>query len=151
MNKQFEAHVERVCSLYSQLTSQPLERVRSNGLGKQGGIYILWEGENPAHVGRTRNIRQRLRAHCTPNHNSASFAFKRARRELNQARTYNQATSRAALQNDRVFGPCFRRHVKAVGEMHVQFLELTDPIDQYLLELYAALELGLPTDEFDTH
>jgi hypothetical protein len=35
--------------------------------------------------------------------------------------------------------------------MEVQFLEVADPIDQYFLELYAALELGLPTDEFDTH
>jgi len=41
--------------------------------------------------------------------------------------------------------------VAAVAEMQVRFLPLDDPIDQYLLELYAVLELGLPEDEFDTH
>lgn len=151
MNEQFRGHVKRAPALYELLRSQPIHSVRSHSLGKQAGIYILWEASVPAHVGRTRNIRQRLRAHCTPNHNSASFAFKRARRELEQPTTYNRQTSRAVLQNDPVFGPCFRRHVEAVGQMEVQFLEVADPIDQYFLELYTALELELPTDEFDTH
>ncbi len=35
--------------------------------------------------------------------------------------------------------------------MIVKFLLVVDPIDQYLLELYAVLELGMPLDEFDTH
>ncbi len=35
--------------------------------------------------------------------------------------------------------------------MKLRFLEVSDPIDQYFLELYAALELSLSTDEFDTH
>jgi predicted GIY-YIG superfamily endonuclease len=151
MNTAFEAHVRRVPALYTTLIAQPLLNVRVNELGKQPGIYILFDDAEPVHVGRTRNIRQRLRAHCTPKHNSASFAFKRARRELGQATTYSRATSRSALQSDAVFGPCFRKHVDAVAQMKLRFLEVSDPIDQYFLELYAALELGLPTDEFDTH
>lgn len=151
MNSAFQVHVSRAPALYAALTSQPLLDVRSNDLRKQPGIYILYDGDGPAHVGRTRNIKQRLRAHCTPNHNSASFAFKRARRELGQATTYNRTTSRAALQIDEVFGPCFRKHVDAVAQMKLRFLEVSDPIDQYFLELYAALELSLSTDEFDTH
>lgn len=35
--------------------------------------------------------------------------------------------------------------------MDVKFVEVTDPILQYLLELYAHMEYGLPLDEFDTH
>ena len=151
MNSVFAEHVTRIPELYASLVRQPLLQVRSHGLGKQKGIYVFYHEEVPVHVGRTRNIRQRLRAHCTPNHNSASFAFKRARRELGQATTYNRTTSRAALQADEVFGECFRRHVTSVGEMMVRFLEVPDPVDQYLLELYAVLELNLETDEFDTH
>jgi hypothetical protein len=32
-----------------------------------------------------------------------------------------------------------------------RFLEVEDPIDQYLLELYVALELNTSLSEFDTH
>jgi hypothetical protein len=35
--------------------------------------------------------------------------------------------------------------------MAVLFVEVTDPVQQYLLELYAHLEFGLALDEFDTH
>ena len=151
MNPLFSTHVDRAPILFASLTQSPKLPVRKSGLGRKKGIYIFYEGDTAVHVGRTRNIRQRLTAHCTANHNSASFAFKRARRELNQITTYNVTTSRAMLQKDEIFGPCFQRHVQAVAEMEVQFVEVVDPIDQYLLELYVALELNLPTDEFDTH
>lgn len=35
--------------------------------------------------------------------------------------------------------------------MTMRFLPVDCPVDQYLLELYAAMELGLNLDEFDTH
>lgn len=35
--------------------------------------------------------------------------------------------------------------------MMVRFLSVADPIDRYLLELYALLERNMPLDEFDTH
>ena len=34
--------------------------------------------------------------------------------------------------------------------MTLRFVEVSDPIDQYLFELYAALELGTSLDEFST-
>lgn len=151
MNERFLGHIDAATVHFAQLLSQPLLPVRGHGLTEQKGIYVLYEGAAPVHVGRTRKIRQRLRAHCTPNHNSASFAFKRARKELGRKASYSVTNSRAALQLDPVFGPCFQKHVAAVAEMQVRFLPLDDPIDQYLLELYAVLELGLPEDEFDTH
>lgn len=35
--------------------------------------------------------------------------------------------------------------------MGVRFVEVPDPLQQYLLELYAHLEYGLQLDEFNTH
>ena len=151
MNARFDERAQLAAVNFRKLLDSTLHPVRGHALADQKGIYVLYEGEEPVHVGRTRRIRQRLRAHCTPNHNSASFAFKRARRELNRKATYSPIDSRAALQQDPIFGECFRKHVTAVGEMHFRFLSVEDPIDQYLLELYAVLELGLPEDEFDTH
>lgn len=105
----------------------------------------------PVHVGRTRNLAGRLASHTTPKHNKASFAFKRARRHLDQKASYKAANSRASLVLDEVFGPEFIRQVGLIKAMKVQFVEVKDPIAQYLLELYAHMEFGLPLDEFDTH
>ncbi len=35
--------------------------------------------------------------------------------------------------------------------MSVRFVDVSDPVSQYLLELYAHLEWELPLGEFDTH
>ncbi len=35
--------------------------------------------------------------------------------------------------------------------MQVRFIEVADPVVQYLLELYAHMEWELPLDEFETH
>lgn len=151
MNEVFASHMKRAPELYARLRSVDPVPVSSHGLANEPGIYALFENGLPVHVGRTRKVRNRLRAHRTLSHNSASFAFKRARRELNIPASYKAGSSRAVLQADEVFGACFRKHVTAVQAMTVQFLRVEDPIDQYFLELYATIELGLPTDEFDTH
>jgi hypothetical protein len=152
MNTTFANHAERMPSLFRDLIGAEPLLVNAAGHPAAPGIYLLIDSSGLVqHVGRTRNLRQRLRAHRTPNHNSASFAFKLARRERGVVASYSKANSRAALQADEVFGACFRRHVNAVSAMTVRFLPVTDPVDQYLLELYAALELGMPLDEFDTH
>lgn len=152
MNNTFANHTERMPSLFRDLIGAEPLQVNAAGHPAAPGIYLLIDNSGLVqHVGRTRNLRQRLRAHRTPNHNSASFAFKLARRELGVVASYSKANSRAALQADEVFGACFRRHVNSVSVMTVRFLPVTDPVDQYLLELYAVLELGMPLDEFDTH
>lgn len=152
MNKTFASHTERMPSMFRELISAEPLLVNAAGHPSAPGIYLLIDSNGSVqHVGRTRNLRQQLRAHRTANHNSASFAFKRARRELGIVASYTKANSRAALQADEIFGACFRRHVDAVSAMIVKFLLVVDPIDQYLLELYAVLELGMPLDEFDTH
>ncbi len=52
---------------------------------------------------------------------------------------------------NQAFYAAFQLAVEEIREMTVQYLEVSNPIDQYLLELYAALELGTSTTEFDTH
>ena len=151
MNDTFAVHVDKTSAHFDALRNGEMRPVGAHGFGNVAGIYVLFENGEAVHVGRTRKVRNRLRSHMTANHNSASFAFKRARRELNIPASYKAESSRAVLQADEIFGDCFRRHVDAVKTMTVQFLEVGDPIDQYLLELYATLEFGLPTDEFDTH
>lgn len=150
MNERFRFHIDKMPGLYKALMESDVKPVSATDHSQAGGIYLLMS-DRVEHVGRTRNLRQRLRSHRTLNHNSASFAFKKARRELGVVASYTKTGSRAALQLDEVFRECFRRHVAAVSEMTVRFLPVDEPINQYLLELYTVLELGMPADEFDTH
>jgi hypothetical protein len=65
--------------------------------------------------------------------------------------TYRPEGSRDALAKHEIFGPEFIRQIACVRAMEVRFVEAADPLVQYLLELYAAIEWNLPLDEFDTH
>lgn len=110
MNEIFADHTDRMPALFAALMSADPTAVSSTGHPAEPGIYLLIDEAGVVqHVGRTRKLRQRLRAHTTANHNAASFAFKRARRELGIAASYTKANSRAALQADEIFGACFRR------------------------------------------
>lgn len=118
--------------------------------GRQG-VYAFFYEDKAVYVGRTRNLLNRLRGHVRPNHNSATFAFKQTRLKLKRVATYKREGGRAELVKDAQFGPEFNRQIELVKEMDVHFVEVKNPITQYLLELYAHLEWGLPLDEFDTH
>ncbi len=52
---------------------------------------------------------------------------------------------------DAAFKAAFDQALAEVKGMSIRYLLVEDPIDQYLLELYAALELGTSISEFDTH
>jgi predicted GIY-YIG superfamily endonuclease len=152
INPEFQRHVEKVARLFEQLmTVEPRPMRGGSSHSTSGGIYVLYEGEGAVHVGRTRNLRKRLQGHCSESHYHASFAFKRARAETGIKADYRPGNSRVALSNDERFRPVFLKHVGLIRGMRYRFLQVDDPIDQYLLELYAAMELDTSMDEFDTH
>ncbi|SFH69701.1 hypothetical protein [Bradyrhizobium sp. cf659] len=152
MNETFRNATAATPELFHRLmTSEPF---RSKGIAAQrgkSGVYAFFENAVPVHVGRTRNLGGRLRGHVTKSPFSASFAFKRTRRERNVAATYVTVGSRAELVKEAAFEAEFVRQIELVKLMDVRFVEIADPIAQYLLELYAHLELGLALDEFNTH
>ena len=152
MNQLFAAKIQAVVEQYSELLTAPLIAMRggpSHSTG--GGIYVLYDNGQPVHVGRTRNLRRRLQGHCSESHYHASFAFKRARIETGRKADYRAGNSRGALAQSPDFRPTFLRQVQAIRAMQYRFLAVSDPVEQYLLELYAAMELGTSMDEFDTH
>lgn len=152
MNQQFAQAVERVLSMYDDLNSAPLLPMRGGpSHSTSGGIYVLYDNGEPLHVGRTRNLRKRLQGHCSHSHYHASFAFKRAREVTGRKANYKPGNSRLVLSQDTEFRPIFLRQVEVIRGMFYRFLEVGNPIEQYLLELYAAMELCTSMDEFDTH
>ena len=152
MNPRFKATVVNVVARFEQLYAAPSLPMRGGpSHAAKPGIYVLFEDDAPVHVGRTRNLRKRLHGHCSESHWHASFAFKRARTDTGMFADYKPGNSRPKLAHDPVFRPAFLSQVARVRTMHYRFLEVTDPVEQYLLELYAAMEFGTSMDEFDTH
>lgn len=148
----FQYAVERMPLIFDELTAcalldmQPLA-----SWNKLHAVYVFYDNDGqPCHTGRTRNLQARVRAHMANSHNSASFAFKRAREALNRVATYRPEGSRASLMNDPVFKAEFDRQRQIVGQMKLRFVAIECPIEQYLFELYAALRLGTSLTEFTT-
>lgn len=151
-NAAFTAATANIHDMFVKL--QKSEPFKDKGVMWQkgkAGVYAFFENGKPVHVGRTRNLQNRLRGHITRSHFSASFAFKRARRQLGIVATYKTEGSRGKLVEDPTFSAEFVRQIESTKVMNVRFVEVSDPISQYLLELYAALHWELPLDEFDTH
>lgn len=152
MNRRYLEHVERMPDLFDLLMSAPRYPMKPKSEWRKiSAIYIIWIDGKAAHVGRTRNLQGRVQGHTSNSHYSASFAFKQARRSLNKVATYTPENSRKALFEQEDFYAEFSRHRTILQNSEVSFLEVPEPVDQYLLELYAALELGMDLDEFDTH
>ena len=118
------------------------------------GIYLFSESDAHLYVGRTNSIRTRLQNHCRPGsgHNSATFAFRLAREitGMKQA-TYIAEGSRSSLEQHPVFGPAFVSQKKRIRSMHVRYVSEPDPMRQALLEMYVAVSLGTPHNDFDNH
>ncbi|AXI50656.1 MAG: GIY-YIG nuclease family protein [Sulfitobacter sp.] len=152
--KSFVDYTSKIPALFDLLMNEPLEMFRASAQDKgKSGIYILYEAGEPVYVGRTRNLQGRLRAHVTRSHNSASFALKRTRAkhgEIAKA-TYSSRNSRQEIVNHAVYGKTFISEIALIKKMSFKFLEVPDPIDQYLLELYTTIELDLELTGFDSH
>lgn len=118
------------------------------------GIYLFTEGDKHLYVGRTRNLRRRMRNHSSASAqpNQASFAFRLAREATgHMAASYTATGSRAALALDPDFAAAFAEAKARIRRMDLRFVEEMDPLRQALLEIYAAVELATPYNDFNTH
>lgn len=120
----------------------------------EAGIYLLSEGTKHLYVGRSKNIRRRLSRHSRlgATHRMAAFAFRLAREATGRMRaSYKTEGSRAELMKDPEFVAAFDAAKKRIREMHVRFVEEPDPVRQTVLEVYVAVTLETPYNDFDTH
>jgi predicted GIY-YIG superfamily endonuclease len=119
------------------------------------GVYVLSEGDRHLYVGRSNGIRRRIGRHCRPGatHRMAAFAFRLAREETgNLVASYKKGEgSRAGLMQNRAFADAFTTAKARIRAMDLRFVEESDPVRQTLLEVYVAVVLGTPYNDFDTH
>lgn len=126
-------------------------------LPKVKGVYCFYEGDESLYVGRTNNINSRVPEHRRPSgdHYTASFAFNIAKAEFKKEHPRRNVDNltRKKLERDSDFAPLFTKSKARVREMSVRFVEIQDPIEQTIFEVYAHMKLGTPTlfNNFGNH
>lgn len=155
MNATFKEFVETLEPKFQQLVS--MTPVKYGALPQnlpKRAIYLFSENGGHLYVGRTNNLRNRLRGHCSPSsrHFSAVFAFRIAREDTGLTRaSYKPEGSRANLCEQPIFGAAFVEAKRRVAVMDIRYVEEIDPIKQALLEIYVATTLGTRYNDFENH
>ena len=118
------------------------------------GVYLFSEGDQHLYIGRSNTLRKRYSGHCRPAspHGAAAFAFKLARIKTGNSKPqYKQgAGTRAELRKDPIFEAAFTAAKTRIGGMDYRFVEETDQVRQAVLEIYCAVVLGTPYNDFKT-
>lgn len=119
------------------------------------GVYVFYEDNCPVYVGRSDRIRARLNQHGRPSSdaNSASFAFNIAREAFGKQTGPEiiGTMDRTTLQKLPEFKLLFDRAKERVRNMTVRVVEIEDPIEQTIFEVYAHMKLGTPFNSFENH
>ena len=150
-SERFARAVQRMPSLLDTLLRAEKLAVKDRGRipVERAVVYLFSESGVPVYVGQTRTPRRRYDQHTGPNraHNEASFAFLKAKKKAESAGVEVQR-SREALQTDAAFSVHFGAAKAWVAAMAFQYVEIEDPIERSIFEMYAALHLG--TEEFNS-
>jgi hypothetical protein len=155
MNESFAKHVRALQPSFERLTNMPPVRIADlRAPLPEKCVYLFSEREKPLYVGRSNHFRQRMRQHSieAAQQNQAVFAFRLARGETGKTDVgYSQAGSRSALLLDPQFAEAFRTAKARIRNMELRYVEETNPLQQALLEIYVAVVLGTPHNDFETH
>jgi hypothetical protein len=119
-----------------------------------GGVYLFTDHDLGKHlyVGRTkRRILNRLRHHVG-SANDCPFAFRLAREATGRiAAAYSGDNTRKQLLKDKDFSEAYQTAKKRIKDMDARWVVEPDPLKQCLLEVYVAVALETPHNDFDTH
>ena len=151
MNARFTKYVHGLQPKLNELLR--MKAFKMNVLPKdlpKAGIYLFSQRRRHLYVGRSSNIRRRLRNHCRRNHNAASFAFLLARDKTgNHEPSCKKQGSRSHLMRQKAFRVIFFSQIERVKRMDVRFVEEPDAKKRMLLEAYVAITLNTRYDKFE--
>lgn len=156
MHPRFAAVADSLHGSYERLmASAPMASGHRWPRDQVRGVYLFSEGDQHLYVGRTNHVQRRLGLHCRPSaqHNQAVFAFKLARHETGniKAAYVPGKGSRKFLAADPTFSAVFIAAKTRVKAMDFRWVEEADPVRQCLLEVYVAVVLQTPYNDFDNH
>ena len=139
--------------MFEEFLSCPLRSRNQLSNAPQKGVYTFYEGGKALYVGRSDNLKTRVQQHGRPSsdHNTASFAFNLAKEAMHKQGIDTANTPRIKLKQEPVFKKPFVEAKERVARMKIRFVEIDDPIKQTLFEVYAAMKLQTPYNDFRTH
>jgi len=148
MNDAFRKFVESLHPSFERLIAMtPVTPASLPKNAPRSCIYLFSEADCHLYVGRTRNLRQRMRQH-----NQAALAFKLACEGCGKTPVrYVKDEGRARLAEDAEFISAFTTAKCRVRAMDLRFVEELEPTRQALLEIYVSVALRTPYNDFNTH
>jgi len=153
MNPRFQAFIEQLEPKFQRLVSMHTVKVAS--LPRQmpkAGVYVFYEEGKPLYVGRTNRMKQRTKYHSRESADDAPLAFRLAREATGYTEaTYQKRGSRKDLLSKLDFREAFSEAKARIREMDIRYVEETDQVKQALLEIYVAVVLDTPYNDFKTH
>ena len=119
----------------------------------EGGIYLFSEDRKHFYVGRSkRNLNKRLRGHINKSSKDIPLAFKLAREATrNTDILYSGDNTRNKLLAEPNFSAAYQEAKNRIKKMEIRWVHEPDPVKQALLEMYVAVILETPYNDFDTH
>jgi hypothetical protein len=156
MNQRFVALLEDLQpKLDALLAMSPLQFGELPKVMPSCGVYLFTENGRHLYVGRSNGMRARYGRHCRPGatRRQASFAFLLAREATGRMEaSYRKGEdSRAGLMLDPVFSVAFTVAKERIRRMEYRYVEEADQNRQALLEIYCAVALATPYNDFKTH
>ncbi len=151
--RSFHEIVETFPGLLENLQSSAAFTNQEIKTAPEAGIYVFYdENERPLYVGRTDRMHKRLKEHSLPSstHTSATFAFLLAK-EIADENHIVTDIPRKYLERDPRFKPIYDSTKKRVSKMKMRAVKILKPVDQTLFEVYVALELKTPYNEWRNH
>ena len=156
MNPKFAALVEALAPKLERLLAMPpLTYGALPAAMPKSGVYLFTESGRHLYVGRSNVLAGRYGRHCRPGatHRQAAFAFQLAREATGKTKaSYRPGEgSRAGLMFDPAFAAAFAAAKERIRKMEYRYVEEADQNRQALLEIYCAVALETPYNDFGTH
>ena len=129
--------------------SDPYREENLRDLRIHSGAYVFYQGKKPMYVGivgrhSRRGIRQRIREHIGGRPSQAPLASRMTIEDL-------RLGSMTLAQLARDYKPEFREQQERVRNMEVRAIEIQDCTTLAVFEIYAAVNLQTPYNDFCTH
>lgn len=156
MHESFAPIIGALHEKYLQLVACPIikEAKFPKPMPKQG-VYLFSENDIPLYVGRSNRLRGRYGSHSNKGsrHTAAAFAMRLAREATGKqiASYISGKDDRKTLIQDVLFKEAFEKAKIRIRNMDYRFVEETDQVRQALLEIYCAVVLKTPYNDFTTH
>ncbi|WP_135604937.1 hypothetical protein [Methanococcoides sp. NM1] len=153
MKKEFESIIDSLPVLLEKLVnSRPLKRDNLQGM-PECGIYVYYKDRIPLFVGRSDNMKKRIMAQSRKGstHHSAPFAFLLARNKAIAKGMDIENKTRNELINDPLFNDLFIQSKEEVSKMSIRYVEVKNPEEQTIFQVYASMELNTEFNKFETH